>query len=284
MSLIVRFERRADAEAIRALTEAAFAGVPYADGSEPEIPGRLRDAGALRLSLVAEDEGEIVGHVAFSPASVGGEAEWVALGPVSVRPGRQREGIGSKLIEAGLEQVRRGARGCVLLGDPAYYGRFGFAPAEGLRWGEVSAPYLQVLVWTGDTPAGEVRFHPAFGGDGEASGGGEEAPRIALEGRCDCGAVTVRVPTAPHRINACPCDYCRRVGARWAYYPAEDLTVRGGTVPYRRAARVIEFHRCGVCGVVTHWADPVGKMKNVGVNTALMPPDAVEGIPVVTGA
>ena len=280
MSVIVRFERRADADAIRDVTEAAFRGMEHADGSEPEIPGRLRDAGALRLSLVAEEDGEIVGHVAFSPASVGEEMDWVALGPVSVRPDRQREGIGSRLIEGGLEEVRRGARGCVVLGDPAYYARFGFVPAESLRWGEVSAPFLQVLPWSGDVPSGEVIFHRAFGeaeGDGPADGGGAGQ----VEARCDCGAVTVRVPEAPARINACPCGYCRRVGARWAYYPADDLAVEGGTVPYRRAARVIEFHRCGVCGVVTHWADPAGRMKNVGVNTALMEAELLSGVPVV---
>ena len=277
MSLIVRFERRADAEAIRDVIEAAFAGAPYADGSEPEIPGRLRDAGALRLSLVAEDGGEVVGHVAFSPATVGGESDWVALGPVSVRPERQREGVGTRLIESGLEQARRGAKGCVLLGDPAYYGRFGFVAAEGLRWGEVSAPYLQVLLWGEGMPSGEVAFHPAFGVAAETTSG-------PLEGRCDCGAVTVRVPAAPERINACPCDYCRRVGARWGYFAADDLTVQGGTVPYRRAARVIEFHRCGVCGVVTHWADPAGQMKNVGVNTSIMEPELLAGVPVTSDA
>ena len=276
MSVIVRFERRADAEAIRDVTEAAFADTPHADGSEPEIPERLREAGGLRLSLVAEEAGEIVGHVAFSPASVGGETDWLALGPVSVRPGRQREGIGSRLIESGLEQVRRGARGCVLLGDPGYYGRFGFVPAEGLRWGDVSAPYLQAMIWSGGMPEGEVVFHAAFGPAAEESG---PAP---LEGRCDCGAVTVRVPKLPERINVCSCTYCRRVGARWAYYPAGYLSVEGGTVPYRRAARVVEFHRCGVCGVVTHWSDPAGQMRNVGVNTALMEPEALSDVPLVT--
>ena len=271
MSVIVRFERRADADAIRSVTAEAFAGAPHADGSEQDIPEKLRNAGALRLSLVAEDGDEIVGHIAFSPAVVGGETDWVALGPVSVRPDRQSEGIGSRLIEGGLDQVRRGAKGCVLLGDPGYYGRFGFVPAEGLRWGTVSAPHLQVLIWNGEMPEGEVAFHPAFGA-------ADEPFEASVEGRCDCGAVTVRVPGVPDRINACPCDYCRRVGARWAYYPAGDLAVEGGTVPYRRAARVIEFHRCGVCGVVTHWADPNGRIERCGVNMANFDEDAIKTV------
>ena len=282
MPVIVRFERRADAEDIRAVTEAAFAGERHSDGTEGSIPERLRDAGGLRLSLVAEDGGEVVGHVAFSPATVGGEGNWVALGPVSVRPERQREGIGTRLIEGGLAQVRRGARGCVLLGDPGTYARFGFEPAEALRWGGVSAPYLQVLVWSGPKPSGRVAFHPAFGEPpGEPDGSGSEVSRT-LEGRCDCGAVRVVVPGTPDRINACPCDFCRRTGARWSYYPADAVAIQGGTVPYRRAARVIEFHRCGVCGVLTHWADPLGKLENVGVNTAILGPSVLEGVPVVS--
>ena len=281
MSVIVRFERRADADAIRSVTESAFAGAEHSDGTEAEIPGRLREAGGLRLSLIAEDEGEVVGHIAFSPATVGGDAGWMALGPVSVRPDRQGQGIGSKLIEGGLAQIRRDAAGCVLLGDPAYYARFGFRPADRLRWGEISAPYLQILSFSDADPAGTVSFHPAFGADPADETALQAGP---LEGRCDCGAVTIRVPIAPDRINACPCDYCRRAGARWAYYPAETVIVEGGTVPYRRAARALEFHRCGVCGIVTHWADPLGKLDKVGVNTVVFDPDLVAGVAVVAEA
>src|SRR5690606_20299677 len=113
---------------VGALTAAAFAGVPYASGTEPAIIAALRAAGALRLSLVAAEGQELLGHVAFSPVIIGGrDRGWLGLGPLSVRPDRQRRGIGSALVRTGLERLRRdGAGGCVLLGDPAYYRRFGF--------------------------------------------------------------------------------------------------------------------------------------------------------------
>ncbi|MFN8663891.1 MAG: N-acetyltransferase [Thermomicrobiales bacterium] len=127
--MIIRPESPADATAIHALTAAAFAGKPYSDGTEPYVIDALRADGALAISLVAEEQGEVVGHVAFSLVSIADEpGTWYGLGPVSVAPSRQRQGIGTALIETGLAQVRDlGAEGCVLLGDPAYYRRFGFS-------------------------------------------------------------------------------------------------------------------------------------------------------------
>src|SRR5690606_18603384 len=114
--------------AIHTLVAAAFDGHPHSDGSEPAIVDRLRADGDLTISLVAEDGGEIVGHIAFSPVTISdGNEGWFGLGPVAVAPQRQREGIGAALIEHGLALLReRGSAGCVVLGDPAYYGRFGF--------------------------------------------------------------------------------------------------------------------------------------------------------------
>ena len=85
----IRQERRGDEVAIHDLTAVAFADYPHGDGSEPMIVKRLRDAGALHLSLVAEEAGEIHGHVAFSPITISGEdLGWLGLGPVSVLPAR----------------------------------------------------------------------------------------------------------------------------------------------------------------------------------------------------
>ncbi|MGB3554858.1 MAG: hypothetical protein WBA25_09480, partial [Jannaschia sp.] len=74
------------------------------------------------------------------------------------------------------------------------------------------------------------------------------------------------VPGPPDRINACPCDYCRRIGARWGYYEAKTVTVEGPTASYRRADRIIAFYRCTECGVLTHWGDPDGRIPKVGVH------------------
>lgn len=158
--MLLRTERPGDKAAIHALTTAAFRAMPYSSGTEAAIVDRLRRACALTLSLVAERDGMIVGHVAFSPVSIDA---WSGLGPVSVRPDLQRQGIGSALIRAGLGRLRAdGTGGCVVLGDPRYYARFGFAADPSLWYGEGPGPYFQYLCFHGPLPAGEVRFHDAF--------------------------------------------------------------------------------------------------------------------------
>jgi putative acetyltransferase len=118
----------------------------------------------LELSLVADYDGEVLGHIAFSAAEVGAfSTGWFLLGPVAVRPTRQGEGIGSALVEAGLAELRsRGARGCALVGDPAFYGRFGFKQYPGVTCPGVPNEYVLCLPTSDDVPAGEVRHHPAF--------------------------------------------------------------------------------------------------------------------------
>jgi putative acetyltransferase len=162
--MVIRPETADDASAIRAVTSAAFKGAPYSSGTEAAIIDALRNAGALMLSLVAEEQGRIVGHVAFSPVTINGKAgRWFGLGPVSVEPSEQRRGIGQALIRDGLERLRAaGAEGCVLLGDPAYYRRFGFVSDPKLRYGEVPPEYFQRLSFTGAEPEGEVAYHPGF--------------------------------------------------------------------------------------------------------------------------
>lgn len=163
----IRDERPEDADAIRAVTEVAFADMPYASGTEAEIVERLRADDALALSLVAEDDGQIVGHIAFSPVTVdGADAGWFGVGPVSVRPDRQKAGIGSALMRQGLAMLKaRGAQGCALVGDPAYYARFGFVPGGGLTMTDLPPEYrkyFQTLALAEPSAAGNVAFHPAF--------------------------------------------------------------------------------------------------------------------------
>lgn len=161
----IRPERAGDEAAIHALTETAFRTQPHSDGSEPRIVDDLRSDGDLTLSLVAEEDGRIVGHIAFSPVSIGnGAQQWYGLGPVSVAPERQGRGIGARLIRHGLEAMRKqGAAGVVLLGNPAFYGRFGFAHDPALRFPGPPPEYFQRLLFAGDAPAGIVSYAAAFG-------------------------------------------------------------------------------------------------------------------------
>lgn len=160
----IRPETAADAPAIAALTTAAFAGAPHASGTEAAIVAALRAAGALSLSLVAVEAGRIIGHVAFSPVRIDGrDRGWFGLGPISVAPDRQGRGIGAALIREGLARLREcGAGGCVLLGDPGYYTRFGFVADPGLRLPEVPPHYFLRLVLAGPPPVGSVAYHPGF--------------------------------------------------------------------------------------------------------------------------
>lgn len=160
----IRPERPEDVETIRSLIVAAFREAPHSSQTEAAIVEALRAAGALTLSLVAVEVGAILGHVAFSPVTINGLSDgWHGLGPVSVRPDRQRAGIGQALIRAGLDHLRRmNSRGCVVLGDPGYYGRFGFTSDPDLRYGEIPPEYFQRLAFTNVLPRGAVAYHAAF--------------------------------------------------------------------------------------------------------------------------
>jgi putative acetyltransferase len=164
MRCTVRPETAADSDAIDALTIAAFRGAPHASHTEHFIVRALRRAHQLTVSLVAEHDGELLGHVAVSPVMISdGTQGWYGLGPVSVAPERQRRGIGKQLIrEALLALQRSGARGCVVVGDPAYYGRFGFATDSRLRLEGVAPQYFQALPFMEQLPTGTVTFHEAF--------------------------------------------------------------------------------------------------------------------------
>jgi putative acetyltransferase len=131
LSPVIRFERPDDLEAIRSLVASAFP-----TDAEARLVSTLRAAGRLTVSLVAEIDGAIVGHVAFSPVSVergrGGEGvRGEGLAPLAVAERHRRRGIGERLVRAGIEACRADGVGfIVVLGEPEYYGRFGFVPAR----------------------------------------------------------------------------------------------------------------------------------------------------------
>lgn len=160
----IRHETPADAAAIHAVTAAAFLNAPHTAHTEQHIVAALRKAGALAISLVAEQDGEVAGHVALSPVSVSdGSTGWYGLGPISVKPELQRRGIGSLLMQAAIRLLReRGAAGCVLVGDPLYYSRFGFRSEPDLVLPDVPPEYFQALRLGPSLPRGVVTFHEAF--------------------------------------------------------------------------------------------------------------------------
>lgn len=164
----IRRESRADSAAIADVTVAAFATLEISNQTEHLIVDALREAGALSLSLVAEREGGLVGHIAFSPVTMtDGSAGWYGLGPVSVHPDFQRMGIGKALIEEGLAGLKEsGAKGCCLVGHPDYYPRFGFVNSDDLVFVGVPPEAFFVLAFDGSVPNGAVEFHEAFLLDG----------------------------------------------------------------------------------------------------------------------
>lgn len=163
--MIIRPEKSNEYEAITQVTLAAFAGKFSDNPTEHLIIKGLREAGALSLSLVAEMDREIVEHVAFSVVTINGEnIDWYGLGPISVLPAVQKQGIGSKLIQAGLPRIRAmGGRGCVLEGSLAYYQRFGFKSYPELIYEGSPAPeYFMAIPFYDEIPKGKVEYHKAF--------------------------------------------------------------------------------------------------------------------------
>lgn len=164
MTITIRKESPADSEAIHALTKAAFLNAPYAAHTEHFIVDALRNAGALTLSLVAEDDAAVVGHVAISPVTLSNDTPgWYGLGPISVVPERHGQGIGSQLMLSALQQLKdTGAAGCVLAGDPAYYVRFGFVHQSDLVFPDLPSEFFLIISFSGSVPKGIVKFHAAF--------------------------------------------------------------------------------------------------------------------------
>ncbi|MEP3051896.1 MAG: N-acetyltransferase [Erythrobacter sp.] len=161
----IRTEASGDETTIFNLNEAAFADMPFSDGTEPALINQLRADGDLTLSLVAEDDARIIGHIAFSPVTIGdGAQDWYGLGPVSVSPELQHTGIGGALINRGIADMQAiGARGIVLLGSNVYYPRFGFKHEPQLTYPGPPPEFFQCLLLEGELPIGKVAFAPGFG-------------------------------------------------------------------------------------------------------------------------
>lgn len=163
-TMIIRSEDPTDYLAITAVTEAAFLNAPHTDHNEQFIVTALRKAEALTISLVAEVDAVLVGHVAISPVSVGGATNgWFGLGPMSVIPMWQGKGIGSMLMRKALDMLTaQGASGCVVLGNPTYYKRFGFQNEPGLVLPGVPPEYFMAISFGRTLPSGVVAYNPAF--------------------------------------------------------------------------------------------------------------------------
>jgi putative acetyltransferase len=164
MNIKIRNETAADAPAIKTVTISAFMNAAHTSHTEQFIVTALREAGLLTISLVADAQGAVIGHVAVSPVSISnGASGWFGLGPISVLPEHQRRGVGSRLMHEALRILREhGAAGCVVLGEPEYYSRFGFKGDPNLILPDVPPEYFQAISLDSSQPPGTVSYHQAF--------------------------------------------------------------------------------------------------------------------------
>ena len=162
--MIIRHEKPSDVEVIAQVTQDAFRDHSFSQQTEHLIIKDLRAADALTLSLVIEIDGQVVGHIAFSPVTVSdGTTHWYGLGPVSVLPDYQGNRLGTKLVNSGLARLKSmDSKGCVLVGLPTFYDRFGFKHYAGLINEGVPREIFVAKPFFGIVPAGRVEFHNAF--------------------------------------------------------------------------------------------------------------------------
>lgn len=163
--MLIRNEAVGDIQAISRLVTEALLMLAQSTGTEASIVEKLRAEGALALSLVAEEEGEVIGYLAASAARIETQDDWGLIGPLAVLPSRHRQGIGTALMMEALRRLRETSRGAALVGDPAYYGRFGFRAFPGLSVAGCPPEVVQALPFDGTEPRGELIHHPAFGLD-----------------------------------------------------------------------------------------------------------------------
>jgi len=170
--IVIRSETDADVSAISEVTVAAFETLEISNHTEQFIIEALRAAKALTISLVAEMDGRVIGHIAFSPVTISdGTRDWYGLGPVSVLPAYQRQGIGKALIREGLSRLKDiNAQGCCLVGHPDFYKKFGFKNISGLVYEGVPPEVFFALSFDGRYPQGTVAFHEGFKADGQQGG------------------------------------------------------------------------------------------------------------------
>jgi putative acetyltransferase len=178
--IIIRNEINTDIGPIAEVTIAAFKTLEISNHTEQFIIEALRAAKALTVSLVAEMDGRVIGHIAFSPVTISdGTPNWYGLGPVSVLPEHQRKGIGKALIKEGLSRLKdMNAQGCCLVGHPDYYRKFGFTNIPGLVHEGVPPEVFFALSFDGHTPQGTVVFHEGFKADGQQEGAGDALQRV----------------------------------------------------------------------------------------------------------
>ena len=162
--MIIRNETKSDIDAISEVTEAAFRTLQISNHTEQFIIKELRKASSLTISLVAEIDGVVVGHIAFSPITISdGSPDWYGLGPLSVLPAHQRQGIGGSLVKEGLSLLRAFCgKGCALVGDPAFYHQFGFRNIPALFYADIPQEYFLALSFDPEIPHGMVVFNKAF--------------------------------------------------------------------------------------------------------------------------
>lgn len=172
-AITIRKESDVDVHAIAEVTIAAFETLAISNKTEQFIIEALRAAKALTVSLVAEAGGRVVGHIAFSPVTISdGSRDWYGLGPVSVLPDYQRQGVGTALISEGISRLKAlKAQGCCLVGHPGYYERFGFKHLPGFVHEGVPPEVFFALSFAGRTPRGSVTFHESFKADGQSPEG-----------------------------------------------------------------------------------------------------------------
>lgn len=176
-TVIIRKETPEDYTSVIELTAKAFETMPFSEGDEDKLVDKLRKAPTFipELSLVAELDGQLVGHILFTPLQIKNEQNSftsLILGPVSVLPEFQKQGIGGQLINAGHQKAKElGFQSVILIGHPEYYTRFGYKPASG--WGiktQIPLPsddvFMAIELTEGalENVSGMVVFPPEFGG------------------------------------------------------------------------------------------------------------------------
>ncbi|MGR4890164.1 GNAT family N-acetyltransferase [Sphingopyxis sp. LARHCG72] len=170
-ALVIRPATAADAEAIDSVIRAAFAGTDFGHQGEAELVRMIEADGDALASLVAERDGDVVGHVLFSRMDVeadGAALPGAGLAPVSVVPGSQGQGIGDALIRAGLDALReQGVAISFVLGHEGYYPRFGYSPELAARFASPFAgPHFMAMMLDSDAAwplGGRADYAPAFG-------------------------------------------------------------------------------------------------------------------------
>jgi len=167
--ITIRSETNTDISAITEVTIAAFKTLEISNHTEHFIIAALRDAKALKVSLIAELDGHVIGHIAFSPVTISDDTpDWYGLGPISVLPEYHRKGIGKALIQEGLARLKDlKAQGCCLVGHPDYYRKFGFGNMSGLVYEGVPQEVFFALTFNRHTPQGTVTFHEGFKAHGQ---------------------------------------------------------------------------------------------------------------------